>query len=114
MKISISLMLMLFTFGAIHASNDYLMQNYVYDNEGNPLFVKVYLQKNLSSNRHPFVNSMIQDDHRGSFLAVPLKKKKSNDDDDDKDESTWECPYCGAINPASRNTCQTKGCVLHR
>ncbi len=102
---------MLFTFGAIHASNDSLLKNYVYDDEGNALFVKVYLQKNLSTHRYPFVNSMVQDDQRGSYLAVPLKKKKSSDDDD---ESTWECPYCGTINPSSSNTCQKKGCVLHR
>jgi hypothetical protein len=54
---------------------------------------------------------MSQDDQRGSYVVIPIKKKR--DKDDDKDESNWECPYCGRINKASENRCGTKDCVLN-
>ncbi len=115
-----------FFFNAINASaaenNEFNPKNYVYNNEGEPLFVKVYIE---SSNRNinadslslqkeglHILNLMMQEDRKGSFLVIPIKKKKSKSDDDD--ESTWICPYCDTENEASRNTCQNPQCVLHR
>lgn len=102
-------------------------KNYVYDDEGNPLFVKVYLKARAESlsqsgravsipsqeNDIQILKLMMQEDQRGSFLVIPIKKKKSNDDED-KDESNWECPYCHKINPASRNSCSNPECPLNR
>jgi len=105
-------------------------KNYVYDDEGNPVFIKIYIQSSTvnSPNQNKgrthqeqddliqILNRMTQHDQRGGYVVVPIKKKKSHDDDDDddKDESTWECPYCHRTNKASDNYCQTKDCVLHR
>jgi len=47
-------------------------------------------------------------------LYDTVKKKKGKDADDDKDESNWECPYCGTDNPATRNTCSNRECPLYR
>lgn len=91
-------------------------KNYVYDDEGNPLFVKIYVdsqklemfhaQKNGSANVTHFVNL---NDAAGTYLIVPIHKKKRPDDDD-----SWTCPYCGTENPAYRNTCSNPSCVLYR
>lgn len=99
-------------------------KNYVYDDEGNPVFIKIYIKasKNVSSSQRnrtlpslleedkKFWALMTQKDDRGTYIVIPIKKKKSSSDD----ESTWECPYCHRENPASSNFCKTKGCVLHR
>ncbi len=104
--------------------NSFNPKNYVYDEEGNPLFVKVYLgsanqhrnEKVLSSPANGLVilKRMAQEDKEGSFIAVPIYKKKKNNEDENDDESNWECPYCYTINPASRNTCKNPDCPLHR
>jgi|GEM_PF-5858408 len=116
-------------FSSIHASaneiDDFNVKNYIYDDEGNAVFVKVYIKfsnqdwSNSSSqqdNLPHLLNRMTQDDQRGSYLVVPIKKKKykDEDDDDDDDESVWECPYCYTINESYRNTCKNKKCVLYR
>jgi hypothetical protein len=119
-------------FSSIYASanriDDFNLKNYVYDDEGNPVFVKVYIKSpkakfsdqdwsdsfSQQDSLPHLLNLMTQDDQGGSYLVVPIKKKKDKDDDDDKDESVWECPYCGTINESFRNTCKKKGCVLYR
>jgi hypothetical protein len=55
---------------------------------------------------------MMHEDESGSFLAVPIKKKKKERGDEDEDD--WECPICGTLNPAYRNTCQNSDCPLNR
>lgn len=131
-KIFYPLITVFIFFSSIHASagiDDFNSKNYVYDDEGNPIFIKIYIEshKEKCSNRnnsgtHFFpqqdglqltLNRMTQDDQRGSYIVIPIKRKKDNDDDD-KDESTWECPYCHRENKASSNRCGTKGCVLNR
>lgn len=98
-------------------------KNYVYDDEGHPLFVKVYLETtkdNLfdskktayafsSKENANFIFTLMQKDSGGSFIAVPIRKKTDSDDDD-----YWQCPYCGAENSASRNTCSNPDCLLYR
>ncbi|MBS0607602.1 MAG: hypothetical protein KF898_05125 [Parachlamydiales bacterium] len=102
-------------------------QNYVYDDQGNPLFVKVYVPAskmelwkssdkiNLLSaegQKIQILRRIVQEDGRGGFLVVPIKKKRSKDDDDE--ESTWECPYCLTVNPSNRHACSNPECPLYR
>ena len=103
-------------------------KNYMYDYEWNALFIKVYVQNHQDDpwqqyHKHSPVSDdeqiyhlLIQEDQKGSFIAVPIKKKKKDkeEEDDDKDESDWECPYCGTINPSYRNCCSNPKCVLYR
>jgi hypothetical protein len=118
--------LALFGLDQVSAAEDdiYNPKNYVYDDEGNPLFVKVYLrnpkaERRNQNKKHFFskendmqiLNLMMQEDLRGNFIAIPIKKKKN---DDDEDESNWGCPYCHTINPSSRNSCSNKDCPLYR
>jgi hypothetical protein len=113
------------TYASADRNNDFNLKNYVYDDEGVPLFIKLYIKasKTESSDRNKSVvplflaeesvqilNLMMQEDQLGSFLAIPIKKKKEKEDD----ESTWECPICGRTNPASRSTCQYSDCPLNR
>ena len=129
-RILFQLMAMFTLFSSIYSSADYIedldlsIKNYVYDDEGNPAFIKIYIEPSkaelLSSNRNFYqqnrleriLNKMSQKDQRGTYFVVPIKKKKSKNDDDDT--STWECPYCGTINPASNNTCSNESCPLYR
>lgn len=135
-RIFYSLITMFIFFSSIHASangiDDFDLKNYVYDDEGAPVFIKIYIEspKTESSNRNKstnrlfpqhndfqqILNRITQEDQRGSYIVVPITKKKKikEDDDDDKDESTWQCPYCNRVNKASSNYCETPGCVLHR
>lgn len=121
-------------FCSIHVSasgvDDFNPKNYVYDDNGTPLFVKVYIKAPktgfsqqsesaslLVSSQNAdmrILNSIVQDDQRGSFIVIPIKKKKYQVDDEERNESVWECPYCGTINESFRNTCKKKGCVLYR
>lgn len=107
-------------------------ENYVYDNYGNPLFVKVYVTRcdeDASNSNKPspalkfikknrFFSQMLQKDRHGRFLAVPLQKKKNKnkdeDDDDPYQERGWVCPYCDTYNDQSRNVCSNKNCPLYR
>ena len=133
-RIFYSLITVLIFFSSIHSSangiDDFNLKNYVYDHEGVPVFIKIYIDspKEKSSNHNKssapsqldsleqILNRMAQNDLRGTYIAVPIAKKKNkkDNDDEDKDESTWECPYCGRTNKASSNYCETPGCVLHR
>ncbi len=130
-------MLSFLCYGELSAneSSEYNPENYVYDNHGNPIFVKVYVSlyeeddhvnaKNSSLalqfiKKNHFFSQMLQKDHRGKFLAVPLQKKKSKDKDKDEyeddpyQEKGWICPYCDHYNKNKHNTCQNKKCVLYR
>ncbi len=135
-RIFYSLITMFIFLSSIHASaneiDDFDFKNYVYDDEGTPVFIKIYIKspKTESSNENKsgtplfqeqddlqqILSRMAQDDQRGSYIVVPITKKKKikDDDDEDKDESTWECPYCGQINRASSDYCERRGCVLYR
>ena len=122
------LMLILAYFSSVQAStggwDGYVNpKSYIYDDEGNPVFVKVYVESSKChrnadsprlSEKEQILNLMIQEDKAGSFWAIPIKKKKSKEKEDDTEESTWECPMCGRTNPASRNTCQYSDCPLNR
>lgn len=95
---------------------------YLYNEEGYPLFVKVYVEPSLQSihsdsssrgeGKAQFLTLMTQNDRDGAFIVVPIKKKKSRNDDEEED--TWQCPYCDTINEASRNTCKNPECILYR
>ncbi len=135
-KFLYSLIALCVSFCSLNASIDdnynFNPKNYIYDDNGNPVFVKVYIDhlKPQSSDQNlegiscavqntglQTLNLMTQYDERGSYLAIPIKskKKKNNDDDeDDKKEKYWKCPYCGTENPPERNTCSNSNCVLHR
>lgn len=96
----------------------YNLKNYVYDDEGNPVFVKIYIpfedhQENVCAAKACHMLQAQQRDKSGSYIVVPIRKKKKSEEDDD-DENTWECPYCGIVNPASRNVCSNSDCVLYR
>ncbi|MGC1877931.1 MAG: hypothetical protein WA347_03265 [Rhabdochlamydiaceae bacterium] len=114
-----------------NGTDDFNLKNYVYDEEGNPVFIKIYIETSKTESSHrsknassffplqneaglQISNPMMQDDQRGSYIVIPIKKKKNKNDDDDQEESTWTCPICGRDNPASRNTCQYGDCPLHR
>jgi hypothetical protein len=111
------------SFEAIGLTNEFDSKNYVYDDEGNPRFVKVYLnnqtcdtsnqkRENSSSTLQEignlFINLFIQEDPRGVFIAIPIRNRDRDDDD------YWQCPYCDTINPASRNSCRNPCCPLYR
>jgi hypothetical protein len=131
MKYFFRLVMLLIVLNSVPVSADsygnFNPKNYVYDDEGSPVFVRVYVNDSTteSSNRNrkaaslflkeegaQILDLMLQEDQKGSFLAIPLKKKKQKDDNED--ESTWECPMCGRENPAYRNTCQFSDCPLNR
>jgi hypothetical protein len=111
-----------------HEIRDFNPKNYVYDYEGAPLFVKIYLGDQNFESEYPqrkrtphssiekelqFFTSMMQTDSQGSFLAVPIQKKKKKDTDND--ESTWVCPYCDTENPAFEPPSpKGEGFLLHR
>lgn len=116
------------------SANEFNPKNYVYNDEGYPLFVKIYVEGPENSPSHAekavyapplkektisFFNLMQKDD-RGSFIVIPIKNKKKKSDEEEKeedydhDEKYWKCPYCDTENPASRNSCQNKKCCLHR
>lgn len=103
------------------SASEFDPKNYVYNDEGSPLFVKVYIEIPKISYREtsveafdlqkkikPFFNLM-QNDDRGSFIVIPIKTAKDRDEDD-----YWECPLCGTENPATRNTCTNPDCPLYR
>jgi hypothetical protein len=134
-RIFYSLIAVLTFFSSIYVSANEIegfdLKNYVYDDEGNPVFIKVYIKsikplKTKFSNQdwndlplqqdswQQLMNQVSQEDQRGTYLIIPIKKKKGKDADDDKDESNWECPYCGTDNPATRNTCSNRECPLYR
>jgi len=126
-KIFYPLIALFIFFGSVQASanriDDFNFKNYIYDDDGNPVFIKIYIKSSteiLEQNKantlplQQLINRMAQDDQRGSYIVIPIKKKKHKEEDDDKDESTWECPYCGRTNKASSHYCETKDCVLHR
>lgn len=120
------LAMMLSYFGALlaaHEDNHFNPKNYVYDDEGNPLFVKIYIESVLTEKKSSspsaleqklhFLSSMMQNDSIGNFLAVPIEKKKKKQDNDDE-ESTWTCPFCGTETPARKSACSNKDCILYR
>lgn len=112
MKRLFSIMMFLIAFiclscvSADEHEDDYNPQNYLYDEEGEHSFIKVYIDK-LDS-KHIF-HRLAQTDKRGSFLAIPLQKIHSKEKPDE-----WRCPYCGLDNPVSTNTCLNKECTLYR
>ena len=124
------LITMFIFFGSIHASTDrtpdFNLKNYVYDDEGVPVFIKIYIKSpktgSLDQNQdgvQQVLNRIGHEDERGSYIVVPIKrhkkeKDKDEDDADGYDESWWKCPYCGRKNDANSNYCGTKDCVLHR
>src|SRR5512135_2812216 len=89
-------------FCSIHASADRIdnfnPKNYVYDDNGTPIFIKIYIDSPKVDRLHQnessaplfslpggdmqILNLMTQNDQRGSFIVIPIKKKKSKDDDD--------------------------------
>lgn len=91
---------------ADEVEGDYNPKNYLYDEEGNCSFVKVYIDK--IDSRHGF-DCLAQRDGRGSFLAIPIQRFLSKEK-----PKGWDCPYCGRRNPAERNTCSNPDCVLYR
>ena len=112
-------MLALFSVFYTHfiSANEFNPKNYIYNDEGCPLFVKVY--KNISNEtsvearaidekKHSLYN-FIQKDNGRSFIAIPIKRNTDSGEDD-----YWECPYCETKNPASRNTCSNPDCPLYR
>lgn len=105
-----------------HNADCFNPKNYVYDEEGKALFVKVYVDLQKTSFRdsretssaeteYHFLKMVTQVDCLGSFIAIPIRKKHNNKDGDD---DIWVCPYCGTENPASQNTCLNKDCPLYR
>jgi hypothetical protein len=129
-----SLIALFISFCSIHASTNetenFNPKNYIYDDNGHPIFIKIYIEtlKTSSSGENEYavshslqkgglqmLNLMTQNDHRGGYIAIPIKKKNKNkNDDDDKDENVWICPICERENPAYRNTCQWTDCPLNR
>src|SRR5580700_12017309 len=77
-----------------HKITTFNPKNYVYDDEGNPLFIKIYTKSldiefsqaeqfsfSSSGTESHLLSSMIQIDTLGSFLPVPIQKKKKSSDD---------------------------------
>ncbi len=101
------------------SATDLTSQSYLYDNEGEPRFIKIYIDSptprnkrrttSLQAGLQQILNRMAQEDPTGRYIVVPLKKKKGKD----TDESVWECPYCGKSNHAFENRCTKKSCSLH-
>lgn len=104
------------------------VKNYVYDDEGNPLFIKVYCKccgeksshshkksglPSSQENKLGILSKMLQKDQKGSFLVIPIKKKKKNKDDDNPFEKYWECPYCQTLNPVYQAYCSNKNCTIY-
>jgi hypothetical protein len=93
-------------------------ENYIYNHEGTPLFVKVYVGKNAlfihQGKESLFLLKLMQKDRNGSFLPVPISKKHKPKKEDDEEEDTWVCPYCETVNSASAGSCTNPDCVLYR
>ena len=101
------------------SATDLTSQSYLYDDQGEATFIKIYIDpptprnkrrtSSLQASLQQILNRMAQEDPTGRYIVVPLKKKKGKD----KDESVWECPYCGKSNHAFENRCTKKSCSLH-
>src|SRR5579872_7119646 len=111
---------MLFIFNA-HCDVD--TTDYLYDDEGCPSFVKVYLNEEIENDFYEdeeFLTAnkvilstfrmLMQRDRKGSYLAIPLQKKGKDKDKDKDEEDYWTCPHCGRKNRATDNNCKTWGC----
>ncbi len=90
-------------------------EDYIYNCEGTPLFVKVYVEKQVLQNRgsSSFLK-LLQEDRNGSFLAVPIKKKQKDKNEDEENEDTWICPICNTKNPEYATFCRNTACPLYR
>src|SRR2546427_10533588 len=89
-------------FGSISVSANefgyFNVKNYIFDDEGNAQFVKVYIESSgeMYSNNagsasssskqdgfYPILKRMSQNDQRGRYIVVPIKNRRARDDDDD-------------------------------
>jgi hypothetical protein len=92
--------------------HDHEETTYIHDTRGTSLFVKVYIDNINLLNANDFLLTMTQEDEKGHFLAIPVRKKKEKDDE--YDETYWICPICGWRNPASEHVCGNSDCPLYR
>lgn len=118
-------MVMLMFFTSIYSFaglEDFNVKNYLYDDKGNPVFIKIYISKEFSNQDltdtqhfdfHQLLNRMSQEDQTGTYVIIPIKKKKKQQDADEEEDG-WVCPYCNTYNEASRNCCKNPDCVLYR
>ncbi len=91
MKIKL-LTILIFALSGLNADN------FLYDNLGNPVFLKLYLDSKSPSKA--LIEYPILIDHKGSFYAVMIKFNH------------WICPFCGTLNPKNQDNCISKNCPL--
>ncbi len=110
-------------FFALNAYCEVNVSNYLYDHDGNPSFVKVYLnewdESNIGKNEgflavnkvvRARFHLLLQKDGKGSYMAIPLQKKGKDKDKDKDEDDYWICPHCGRKNKETDNYCRTWGC----